>query len=149
GLFHTKVIICESDSDCRFFSAILSSQYDELGTIAPDVLFIHCGGKHRIPTVIKALRKLNVPLSVVSDFDVLNNINPIKLIFEDLGGTWIEVENDWKIVKQEIEQKRPEFLTVDLKKEIDDILSSTTERIFPKNKSSEINRALKKASAWT
>lgn len=149
GLFHSKVVICESDSDCRFFSAILSAQYDEVGEIAPDVLFIHCGGKHRIPTVIKALRKLNVPLSVVSDFDVLNNINPIKLIFEDLGGTWTEVENDWKLVKQEIEQKRPEFLTVDLKKEIDDILSSTTERIFPKSKSSEINRALKKASAWT
>src|SRR5690606_20014909 len=65
------------------------------------------------------------------------------------GGTWTEVENDWKLVKQEIEQKRPEFLTVDLKKEIDGILSSTTERIFPKSKSSEINRALKKASAWT
>jgi len=24
GLFHTKVVICESDSDCRFYSAILS-----------------------------------------------------------------------------------------------------------------------------
>lgn len=149
GLFHSKVVICESDSDCRFFSAILSAQYDEVGEIAPDVLFIHCGGKHRIPVVIKALKKLNVPLSVVSDFDVLNNINPIKLIFEDLGGTWVEVERDWELVKKEIELKRPEFLTIDLKKEIDDILNSTTERIFPKNKSSEINRALKKASAWT
>jgi hypothetical protein len=149
GLFHSKVVICESDSDCRFFSAILSAQYDEVGEIAPDLLFIHCGGKHRIPTIIKALKKLNVPLSVVSDFDVLNNINPIKLIFEDLGGTWSAVENDWKLVKLEIEQKRPEFLTDDLKKEINDILNSTTEKIFPKNKTSEINRALKKASAWT
>lgn len=149
GLFHSKVVICESDSDCRFFSAILSAQYDDIGEIAPDVLFIHCGGKHRIPTVIKALKKLNVPLSVVSDFDVLNNINPIKFIFEDLGGIWNDVENDWKIVKNAIEQKRPEFLTDDLKKEIEGILKSTTERIFPKEKTSEINRALKKASAWT
>jgi len=149
GLFHSKVVICESDSDCRFFSAILSSQYDALGDIAPDILFIHCGGKHRIPTAIKALKQLNVPLKVVVDFDVLNNINPLKSIFEDLGGSWVNVENDWKLVKREIEQKRPEFLTEDLKSKLEEIINSTSERIFPKEKISEIKRALKKASAWT
>nr|WP_315167349.1 AAA family ATPase [uncultured Flavobacterium sp.] len=149
GLFHSKVIICESDSDCRFFSAILSSLYDDLGTIAPDVLFIHCGGKHRVPTVIKALKKLNVPMSIVTDFDVLNNINPIKSIYENLGGTWSDVEKDWNLVKAEIERKRPEFLTEDLKDEIKVVFDSTSERIFPKEKISEINRALKKASPWT
>lgn len=149
GLFHSKVVICESDSDCRFFSAVLSAQFDNTSSIAPDILFIHCGGKHRIPTAIKALKKLNVPIKVVSDFDVLNDINPLKEIFEDLGGIWTDIENDWKIVKKEIEQKRPEFLTADLKKEIETTLNNTTERIFPKEKISEIQRALKKASAWT
>ena len=149
GLFHSKVVICESDSDCRFFSAILSSQYDSTETIAPDILFIHCGGKHRIPTAVKALKKLNVSLKVISDFDVLDNINPLKEIFEDLGGIWNEVENDWKLVKTEIEQKRPEFLTTDLKTEIERIFTTTSDRIFPKEKISEIKKALKKASAWT
>ncbi|UZO81324.1 ATP-binding protein [Aquimarina sp. ERC-38] len=149
GLFHSKVVICESDSDCRFFSAILSSLYDDLGAIAPDVLFIHCGGKHRVPTVIKALKKLNVPMSIVTDFDVLNNINPIKTIYENLGGTWDEVVNDWTLVKTEIERKRPEFLTDDLKDKIKGVFDSTSDRIFPKEKISEINRALKKASPWT
>lgn len=149
GLFHSKVVICESDSDCRFFSAILSAQYDNSGEIAPDVLFIHCGGKHRIPTAIKALRKLNVPLKVVSDFDVLSDISPLKEIFEDLGGMWKDIENDWKLVKNGIEQKRPELLTSDMKTEIDNILKSTTERIFPKEKVQEIQKLLKKASAWS
>ena len=149
GLFHSKVVICESDSDCRFFSAVLSAQFDNTGSIAPDILFIHCGGKHRIPTAIKALTKLNVPIIVVSDFDVLNDINPIKEIYEDLGGVWSDIESDWKVVKKEIEQKRPEFLTVDIKREIEATLNSTTERIFPKEKINEILRALKKASAWS
>lgn len=149
GLFHSKVIICESDSDCRFFSAVFSAQFDNTTSIAPDILFIHCGGKHRIPTAIKALKKLNVPIKVVSDFDVLNDTNPLKIIFEDLGGNWTDIENDWKIVKKEIEQKRPEFLTADVKKEIENTLNSTTDRIFPKEKINEIQRALKKASAWT
>jgi energy-coupling factor transporter ATP-binding protein EcfA2 len=149
GLFHSKVVICESDSDCRFFSAVLSAQYNNTTSIAPDILFIHCGGKHRIPTAIKALNKLNVPIKVVSDFDVLNDTNPLKEIFEDLGGIWTDIENDWKIVKNGIEQKRPEFLTDDVKKEIETILLSTTQRIFPKEKINEIQRALKKASAWS
>lgn len=149
GLFHSKVLICESDSDCRFFSAVLSAQFDNSGTIAPDILFIQCGGKHRIPTAIKALKKLNVPIKVVSDFDVLNDTNPLKEIFEDLGGNWGEVEKDWKIVKKEIEQKRPEFLTSDLKQDIENTFNSTSERIFPKEKINEIQRALRKASAWS
>lgn len=149
GLFHSKVIICESDSDCRFFSAVLSAQYDNTNLIAPDILFIHCGGKHRIPTAIKALKKLNVPIKVISDFDVLNDLNPIKEIFEDLGGIWLDVESDWKLVKKEIEQKRPEFLTEDIKREIEAIFKSTTDRIFPKEGIIEIQRALKKASAWS
>lgn len=148
GLFHSKVIICESDSDCRFFSALLSSLYDGTSTIAPDILFIHCGGKHRIPTAIKALNKLNVNLKVISDFDVLNDINPLKEIFEDLGGIWTDIEADWKLVKLEIEQKRPELLSQELKDEINSIFNSTSDRIFPKEKISEIKRTLKKASAW-
>lgn len=148
GLFHSRVVICESDSDCRFFSAVLSAQYDNTGAIAPDILFIHCGGKHRIPTAIKALKKLNVPLKVVSDFDVLNNTNPLKEIFEDLGGVWTDIENDWNLVKKEIEQRRPEFLTTDIKKEIEATFNSTPARIFPKEKILEIQKALKKASAW-
>lgn len=149
GLFHSKVIICESDSDCRFFSAIISAQYDNSGEIAPDILFIHCGGKHRIPTAIKALKKLNVQLKVVSDFDILDDTNPLKEIFEDLGGLWADVENDWRNVKQEIEQKRPELLASDIKKEIGLIFQSTTETNFPKEKISEIKKVLKKASAWS
>ena len=149
GLFHSKVVICESDSDSRFFSAVLSAQFDNTSSIAPDILFINCGGKHRIPTAVKALKKLNVPMKVVSDFDILNDINPIKEVFENLGGNWRTIEADWNLVKKEIEQKRPEFLTADVNKEITTILSSTTDRIFPKSKVGEIQKCLKKASAWT
>lgn len=149
GLFHSKVVICESDSDCRFYSSILSAQYDNSGKIAPDILFIHCGGKHRIPTAIKALKKLNVQLKTITDFDVLNDITPLKDIYEDLGGLWSDIENDWKIVRTDIEQKRPELPTSELKTQIETIFNSTKETNFPKTKILEIQKALKKASAWS
>jgi len=149
GLFHSKVIICESDADCRFFSAVLDSLYENTTEINPDVLFVQCGGKYRVPTVVKALRNLNVPLKAVCDIDVLNDENPLKEIFQDLGGQWLEIEKDWKLVKDSIDKKRPELEAEELKKEIDGIFNSTSDKIFPKNKISEIQKALRKASAWS
>lgn len=149
GLFHSKVVICESDSDCRFYSAVIQSVFEKENNISPDLLFVHCGGKHRVSSVIKALRKLNVKINSILDFDVLNNINPLKDIFEECGGDWETIKNDWRIVKDSIDAKRPELETTDLKKELNEILNSTTERIFPKEKVNEINGVLKKVSAWS
>ena len=149
GLFHSKVVICESDSDCRFYSAIIQSIYENENNISPDLLFIHCGGKHRVSSVVKALKKLDVNVNAILDFDVLNNINPLKDIFEKCGGNWDTVKTDWKTVKESIDAKRPELETEDLKKEIKQVLDSTTERIFPKEKTKEINNLMKKVSAWS
>ena len=44
GLFHSKVVICESDTDCRFYQAIMNSLYEAENKTSPDVLFTHCGG---------------------------------------------------------------------------------------------------------
>ncbi|MDC6363286.1 MULTISPECIES: ATP-dependent nuclease [Flavobacteriaceae] len=148
GLFHTNVIICESDSDSRFYSAVLSAVKEKEGKTYSDSLFIQCGGKHRIPTVIKALKKLNVPVSSICDFDVLNDKNPLKDIYEESGGKWEDIEKDWKVVKQAIESKRPELETKELKEEIDNIFVSVSEKIMPKEKLSAIGKSLKKASAW-
>jgi energy-coupling factor transporter ATP-binding protein EcfA2 len=148
GLFHTDVIICESDSDSRFYSAVLSAVNEKKGISNSDTLFIQCGGKHRIPTVIKALKKLNVPVSSICDFDVLNDKNPLKDIYEESNGKWEDIEKDWRVVKQAIESKRPELEVSELKEEIDTIFDSISEKIMPKEKISAISKSLKKASAW-
>lgn len=149
GLFHSKVVVCESDSDCRFYSAVLYSLFENSKEISPDILFIHCGGKHRIPIVIKALKKLDVPLTVITDFDILNDENPIKEIIIDLKGDWDTIENDWKIVKQAIDSRRPDLETSDLKYAIDSIFASTADKIMPTEKIQSLNKLLKKASPWS
>ena len=143
------MVICESDSDCRFYSAILTSIIDNESLPSPDILFIHCGGKQRIPIVVSALKKLNVPTNVIADFDILNNESPLKEIYEFLGGDWSEIEKDWKNVKSKIEEKRPELLTEDVKEEIIKILDESTERIFPNANTKKIQTILKKASPWS
>lgn len=148
GLFHSKVVVCESDSDCRFYSAVLFAIYEGAGLTSPDILFTHCGGKHRIPTVIKSLVKLNVPVRVITDFDVLNDENPLKPIYEEMGGLWKDVVSDWKAVKTSIDKKRPELEREALRGEIDAIFASTTEKIMPKSKVTDIQKLLTKASPW-
>jgi hypothetical protein len=148
GLFHSKVIICEGDSDCRFYSAILSAIHEDTGSISPDVLFVHCGGKHRIPTVIKALKGLDVDVRVITDFDILNSVDPLKQIYEELGGTWNNISMDSMTVRKSIDEQRPEMEVDDLRKEIDTILDSCN-RLVPREKISEIKKTLNKATAWS
>ncbi|MDU7502639.1 MAG: AAA family ATPase, partial [Finegoldia magna] len=61
GLFHEKVVVCESDYDCLFYQAIIDAVYEYKNEISPDILFTHCGGKTRIKDVVKALKAVNVP----------------------------------------------------------------------------------------
>jgi hypothetical protein len=138
--------LCEGDSDCRFYSAILSAIHEDTGSISPDILFIHCGGKHRMPSVIKALKKLDVDVRVITDFDILSSINPLKQIYEELSGTWKIIAEDFLIVKDSIDKQRPELEVDDLKKEITTILDSC-DRLVPREKISEIKKVLNKASA--
>lgn len=150
GLFHSKVIICESDSDCRFYSAVLGAMYEgEEEKSTPDVLFVHCGGKHRIPTVVQALKRLGVPLTVVADFDLLSERNPLQDIITHLGGDWTEFESDWRLVKSSVDQKKPELETDDVKKEIAGVLARVDEPTFPRSAVGEIRGILRRTSAWS
>lgn len=149
GLFHSKVVVCESDSDCRFFSAILYAVVDELDLPSPDILFVQSGGKHRFPVVIKALKKLNVPLVVIGDFDLYNNEHPIKPMYEGMGGQWADVKTNFKIVKQAIDQRKPELNTAKVKEKITELLQEISEEVVPEEKAEEIKKLLKKSSTWT
>ena len=101
-----------------------------------------------MPTVIKSLRKLDVPLQIITDFDILNSPDPLRSIVASLNGEWEEMETDWKTVKASVDQKRPELETIDVKREITNILDNVSERIFQSRAAREINSVLKKASAW-
>lgn len=149
GLFHKRVILVESDSDCKFYNAMSNAIAASKGLQSPDLLFVQTGGKHRFPVVIKALVKLGVPITVIGDFDFYHEESPAKPSFEQLGGSWNLVQQDFLIVKRSIDNKRPELETVDLKVEIERIFDSIHDRVMPESKIKDIQKALKKSSAWT
>lgn len=149
GLFHKKVVLAESDSDCRFYSAICSAIVENNALSSPDILFVQSGGKHRFPVIIKALTKLEVPLTIIGDFDFYHDENPAKTIYELLDGNWEEIKSDFYKVKKSIDEKRPELETIKLKEEIDTVFESFTDKIIPEQKIKAIQTLLKKSSPWS
>ena len=88
GLFHEKVVVCESDYDCLFYQAVMTADYEHRNEIAPDILFTHCGGKSRAKDITKALRAVNVPVVAICDFDLLNASQNLRPLTESLGLAW-------------------------------------------------------------
>ena len=148
GVFHERVIICESDSDCTFYSSLLDLP-DVHGGQQPDVLFVHANGKDRMAALVKALRELDVPVDVIADIDVLNDETVFKNLLEALGGDWSAIQSMRQTVCFSIEQKRPPLNAGDITKAIQVVLQDiqpTGE--FPKEKHSEIDKIFRKATPW-
>ncbi|MBD5800919.1 hypothetical protein AZOA_03210 [Azoarcus sp. Aa7] len=150
GLFHESVVVCEADADCRFYSAILDATMAGNTDDAkrPDLMFTHCGGKARLPVVIRALREVDVPVRAVADFDVLSEEEPLKTIAEALGIDWAEIQPDWRQVKNAVDSKKPDLSTDEVRKEIGELLSAVTTTIFPPKTKADIQTVLKRTSPW-
>lgn len=150
GLFHERVIVCEADADCRFYSSVLDAVLAQRGeeTKRPDLMFTHCGGKARLPVVIRALREVDVPVKVVSDFDVLSDEQPLRAITEALGVAWETIEGDWKTVKSAIDGKKPDLNSTEVKQEIDAVFANLSNQLFPTSARAKIINILKKSSPW-
>ena len=148
GLFHSKVVICESDTDCRFYQAILDSLYEGKNVVSPDVLFTHCGGKERLKVVIKALKALNVRCVVVPDIDVLDNEITFKTICEEMDVNYVGIKGKWKAVNEYVKSQRAQLDTDEARKDIKAILDGITTPQLSKDDIEAIKKKLKASSAW-
>jgi hypothetical protein len=97
------------------YNAITTALIEKQNLQSPDILFVQSGGKHRFPVVIKALKALEVLLTVIGDFDFYHDENPIRPVYQELGGNWDDIKSDFLKVKKAIDEKLPELKTDDLK----------------------------------
>ncbi len=107
GLFHEKVVVCESDYDCLFYQAVMNAMYENKNEIAPDILFTHCGGKCRAKDVVAALKAVNVPVVSVCDFDLINQSSNLRPLIESFGVDWETMFSDnMKIIYDSMNAKK-------------------------------------------
>lgn len=106
GLFYNRVVICEAEADCRFYSAVLDGLLEdgEISRRDADALFVSAAGKGGIAVRAQALAMLHVQISVIVDFDFLaDEPGKIKAVTDALGATFTEADTDaLNLVKQDI-----------------------------------------------
>ncbi len=106
GLFHEKVVVCESDYDCLFYQALINAVYEQKGEYAPDILFTHCGGKARVKDIVVSLKAVNVPVVAICDFDLLDKRQYFKPIASSFGIDWDkELATDMKTIYDSMNAK--------------------------------------------
>ncbi|MBF0407759.1 MAG: ATP-binding protein [Candidatus Riflebacteria bacterium] len=150
GLFHKKILVCESEGDCRFFCSIVESlEESRMEYSAHDILMVGAGGKDGISKISSALRSIGLPVIVVADFDVLRTKETFKRISNSLGAPWNNFEGDLKIVCSSIEDRKPDKNPKEVKDEIIRILDSVSDPSISDELISKIDRALQKGSSWS
>lgn len=155
GIFHKRVIVCESDADCRFYAAIKDAVSDASeGVDDADIMFIHAGGKERVPLVAGSLHHLKVPVTAICDFDILNfdfknkETSAIYRVIESLGGDFTSIESDLRLVSRSIGSKKAELKTEEVKRLIEAELQKVQESSLPEASAAAIRRILSQSSPW-
>ena len=147
GLFTDAVIVCESEADCKFFASIRDTLGQKDGiSRRPDVLFTSCGGKHRMRVGVEALRAASVPVSVVGDFDVLNDWSVLERLISAAGGVPDQFRSDWRILDAALQSDSRTPSVVGLKEAVkaamDGLTNVSTKSLRP------VRDALKIETGW-
>ena len=75
GLFYNTIVLCESESDCKFYSALLEKIDNNC---YQNTLFCAVGGKDQFKMIIPLLNKLKINFLVIADLDLINNRDKLK-----------------------------------------------------------------------
>lgn len=147
SLFHKNVILCESDSDCKFYS-IIENHIKQLEGKYSETLFIHCGGKHRMAKTATALKALNVNVKLVPDIDVMNDEKVFKGIVEAFGVEWTSIQKDYNTVVSNLHSTKEEIKRNDAKTNINRVLDGSTNKVLSKGEIKSIREAIATVSKW-
>ncbi len=77
GLFYNQVVLCENESDCKFYATILESLDI---SVYQNTLFCAVGGKDQFKLIIPLLKKLGINYLIIADIDLINDKDKLKQI---------------------------------------------------------------------
>ena len=147
GIFRSHVVLCESDSDCKMYSIVLESLCASDG-LHPDVLFVHSGGKHRMPVVYSALKKLGIPVDVVADMDILDSPEVLDKMLATSEQNWDEIKDVYSSFVKSLQAPSNVITRTGLRDAIERILDENTDSVVSDDDLKRIEATLKKSSKW-
>jgi ABC-type ATPase involved in cell division len=146
GLFVRGVILCEADSDCTYYRAVLD-QIDTAQGMDSGLHFTHAGGKSRVHVALEAFRRTKVPVAALLDDDLLQDEQEFVRIAEAAGADISDLSRDRKVIVAYIQDRDQKKSVVAAGAEVREILDAAsgevTSRIIGK-----ISKALSGRSGW-
>jgi ABC-type cobalamin/Fe3+-siderophores transport system ATPase subunit len=117
ALFYEYVVITESDSDRAFYQEINERllRYSEDKGI-PNCLFINAQNKQTIPTIMKPLRQLGIPVAGIVDIDVIKEGGSVWSNFL-ISGNVPEIEKEAMATKRILLKNKFDEIGKDMKRE--------------------------------
>lgn len=151
GLFYHGTVICEADSDCTYYRAVLEA----LGTLddgtpvsAISLHFAHCGGKDRIPLAVGALRSAKVPVVCIVDFDFLRDEKNFKELVDACGGDPSMLRSLRNDVASAIDSRATKVERAVAKVKIDEVLSGGRSAELTVGELDRIKKVISARSGW-
>lgn len=147
GLFHERVVICESDADCKFYSAIADYMQDGISA-KTQCLFLPSGGKHRMKQFVHLLKSLAIDVRVVPDIDVLREGSPFEGLVKACGGEWDEISEDYAAFCRLLKKEERSISVEYLENRIGSILRGGSGSFVSEEQLEGIKILLKAPSEW-
>lgn len=113
GLFYNQVLLCEDESDCKFYSSILEHLNTE---VYQNTLFCATGGKDKFKLLVPLLKSLGIKYKIITDLDFINDNGKFSDLVKIIDGECDSiVEKHRAFIKIYQESANP---TIENKKEV-------------------------------
>jgi energy-coupling factor transporter ATP-binding protein EcfA2 len=98
GLFHSAVIVTESDRDSHFYAAAIDAEHTGKSPDSPahNLMFLSSNGKQNMAQYVSRLNTLGVRTISCPDLDILNDPKKLQGLVEAHRGDWSQIEPDYK-----------------------------------------------------
>ena len=147
GLFYDAVVICESDSDCQFYSSVQAYQKERDGK-RDNPFYVYSSTKSRMKVIIDALKPLNVEFRVIADMDLLREKNDLMPLYESCGGNWAELNEDFNLFTEALRDDRNTISKEDLKRAFVDAIDRDGKAEYDKTALKELKQKVTLEKKW-
>ncbi|MCO5989939.1 ATP-binding protein [Actinoallomurus spadix] len=151
GLFYQGTVLCEADSDCTYYRAVLDSLEQLPNGMSTSVLslhFTHCGGKDRLPKAVKALRAAEVPVCCVVDIDFLQEDKDFNALVDSCGGDVEALTPRRNDVLSAVRNHARKVRRAVAESEINMVLKAGSASELSSKELREISKSLRVSSGW-
>ena len=147
GLFYDSVVICESDSDCQFYSSIQAFVKEQEGK-RDNPFYVYASTKSRMRVIVEALKPLNVEFRVIADMDLLREKNDLLPLYEACGGNWTELKEDFNLFTDALKDDNNTISKEDLKMAFADAIDRDGNVEFDKMALKELKKKVTLERKW-